>query len=66
MEGEATLCTSRKECNECDLTAALSSVSDWSIIMIDPRGLLLVVSHLFAVLVLVSWVGGGVAKKVNN
>jgi hypothetical protein len=32
-------------------------VSDWPIVMIGPSGLLLVVSHLFAVPVLVLWVG---------
>jgi hypothetical protein len=36
---------------------------DWSIIMICPDGLLLVVSHLFAVLVL--WVGLEKTKKPN-
>ncbi len=35
----------------------LLSISDWSIMMIGPGGLLLVVPHLFAVPVLVLWVG---------
>jgi len=34
----------REECNKYDLTV----VTDWSIMMIGPAGLLLVVSHLFA------------------
>ncbi len=38
--------------NECKL-----SVSDWSIIMIGPGGLLLVVPQLFVVPVSVLWVG---------
>jgi hypothetical protein len=42
----------------------LLSVSDLSIIMIGPGGLLLVVSHLFAISVLVWWVG--LQKKVYN
>jgi hypothetical protein len=43
----------------------LLSVSDWPIILlIGPGGLLLVDPYQFAVLVLVSWVGGW--KKVNN
>jgi hypothetical protein len=41
----------------------LLSVFDWSIIMIGPGGLLLVVSHLFAVPVSVLLVG---RKKINN
>jgi len=47
--------TFEKECNKFDLTAL--SVSDWPIIIIGPGGLLLVVPHLFAVPVLVLWVG---------
>jgi hypothetical protein len=43
----AMMCTCRKECNKYDL----------SIIMIGLSGLLLVVPHLFAVPVLVLWVG---------
>jgi len=35
----------------------LLPVFDWPTVMIDPGGLLLVVSHLFAVPVFVSWVG---------
>jgi hypothetical protein len=35
----------------------LIPVSDWPIIMIGPSGLVLVVSSLFAVPVLVLWVG---------
>jgi hypothetical protein len=45
----------------------LLSISDWSIIMICPGGLLLVVPHLFAVLLVsvsVSWVE--LQKKGNN
>jgi len=38
-------------------------VSDWSILMIGPCGLLLVVSHLFAVTILVLWMGLGKKKK---
>jgi hypothetical protein len=38
------LCICRKECNKYDLTAA-QCFSDWSIIMIGPAGLLLVVTH---------------------
>jgi hypothetical protein len=38
------LCICRKECNKYDLTAA-QCFSDWSIIMIRPGGLLLVVTH---------------------
>ncbi len=41
-------------CNEPDVTLLL--LSDLSIIMIGPGGLLLVVSQLFAVPVLVLWV----------
>jgi hypothetical protein len=40
----------------------LGCVSDWSIIMIGQGGLLLVVPHLFAVPVLVSWVGFQTSK----
>jgi hypothetical protein len=48
--------TSReKECNKYDLMSVFS-VSDWPLIMIGPSGLLLVVSHLFPVEVLFSWV----------
>jgi hypothetical protein len=45
-----------KDLNE-DSFERLGCVSDWSIIMIGRGGLLLVISHLFAVPVLVSWVG---------
>jgi hypothetical protein len=41
----------------------LLPVSDWPIIMIGPGGLLLVVFHLFAVRVLVLWVG---LEKLNK
>ncbi len=40
-----------------------NNVSDCPIIMIGPGGLLLVVPHLFAVRVSVSFMGGGVARK---
>jgi hypothetical protein len=52
----ASLCTCRKECNKYDLTAT-QCVSDLPIIMIGPGGLLLVVSHLFAIPASVLWVG---------
>jgi hypothetical protein len=56
VKGSAVLCTCKKECNKYDLTAA--ECSDWSIIMIRPGGLLLlVVPHLFAVPVSVLLVG---------
>jgi hypothetical protein len=45
-----------KSVNKCDLTAA-PCFFNWPIIMIGPGGLLLVVFHLFAVSVLVLWVG---------
>jgi hypothetical protein len=38
-------------------TAELASAVDWLDSLIGPGGLLLVVSHLFVVPVLVSWVG---------
>ncbi len=58
MKGEATLCTCRKECNKCDVTAALLSVSDWSIIMIDPGGFAISNSPPICYpSFLVSWVG---------
>ncbi len=41
VKGATQLCTSKRECNKLDLTAA----PDWSIIMIGPSGLLLVVSR---------------------
>jgi hypothetical protein len=40
-EGATHLCTSKKECNKLDMTAA--QYFDWSITMIGPGGLLLVV-----------------------
>jgi hypothetical protein len=40
-----------------NLISLLVLVSDWSIIMISPWDLLLVVSHLFAIPILVLWVG---------
>jgi proteasome assembly chaperone (PAC2) family protein len=48
------------------MISLLLPVSDWLIIMIGSGGLLLVISHLFAVpvLVLMGWVLG--EKKVNN
>jgi len=51
---------------ECDIytISLLLPVSAWSIIMIGSGGLLLVVSHIFAIPVLVLWVRFG--KKVNN
>ncbi len=39
------------------MVSLLLSVSDWPIIMIRPGGLLLVVPHIFAAPVSVSWVG---------
>jgi hypothetical protein len=44
-----------KECNKFDLTIAQCFVIG-PIIMIRPSGLLLVVSHLLAIPILVSWV----------
>jgi hypothetical protein len=44
-------------------TFALAKVARWVIIMIGPGGLLLVVPHLFAVLVSISWVGGLQERK---
>jgi hypothetical protein len=41
VAGKTQLCTSRRECNKLDLTAA--QYFDWLIIMIGPGGLLLVV-----------------------
>jgi hypothetical protein len=41
LNGATKLCTSTKECNKLNLTA--TQYSDWSIIMIGPGGLLLVV-----------------------
>jgi hypothetical protein len=46
-----------KEKSVINMIGLLLLVSDLPIIMIDPVGLLLVVSHLFAVPVLVLWVG---------
>jgi hypothetical protein len=43
----------------------LVTVSDWSIIMIGPGGLLLVFRHLFAVPVSVLWVGLQKSKLLN-
>jgi hypothetical protein len=43
VKGTTQLCTSKKECNKLDLTAPHLSISDLSIIMIGPGGLLLVV-----------------------
>jgi len=40
VKGATQLCTSKKECNKFDLTAV--SISDRSIIMIGPGGLLLI------------------------
>jgi len=37
-------------------------VSDWLTMMVGPGGLLVVVSHLFAVSVLVFWVGFNINK----
>jgi len=54
VEGAAALCNYSKECNKYDLTA--TRVSDWSIIMIGPGGLLLVVPHVLEVPVSVLWV----------
>jgi hypothetical protein len=45
------------------ICAKLLPVSDWPIKMIGQGGLLLVVSYLFAVPVLILWVG---VEKVNN
>jgi hypothetical protein len=69
-----------RKCNKFDLTAdvhyfwlekcvinliwLMFPISDWSIIIIGPGGLQLVVSHLFAVPVLVVW--EGLEQKVSN
>jgi hypothetical protein len=39
VKGATQLCTSKKECNKLDVTVA-QYISDWSIIMIGPVGLL--------------------------
>jgi len=43
----------------------LLNVSDWLIIMIGPRGLLLVVAHLFAVPFSLLWVGLQKSTQLN-
>jgi hypothetical protein len=55
--GAVPSCTSRKECNKYDIAGAQCLFLIGRIVMIGPGGLLLVVPHLFALLVSVSWVG---------
>jgi hypothetical protein len=52
LRAQQSLPPAIEECNKYDLTCAF--LFDWPLIMIAPGGLLLVVSYLFAVLVL--WV----------
>ncbi len=48
-------CTSKKECNKLDLIQI--SISHWSVIMIGPGGLQLVVPQVYAIAVTVLLVG---------
>jgi hypothetical protein len=57
------LCNPKHECNKLALLRL--SISNWSIIMIGPGGLLLVVPHVHAVLVSV-FIGGVAQKKQLN
>ncbi len=61
VKEQQSITTTREECNNYVLTRL--PVSHWPIIIIfGPGALLLVVSHLFAVLVLVFWVGMETSK----
>jgi hypothetical protein len=51
--------------NVINMIWILLSVYDWPIIMIDPSGLLLIISHLFAIRVSVFWVGLQKIKSLN-
>jgi hypothetical protein len=54
VKGATQFYTSKKECNKLDLTAL--SIFDWSIILIGPGGLLIVVTkYAVPVTVLLVW-----------
>jgi hypothetical protein len=60
-KGKQSYAPTKKECNKYDLTT--DPYSKWTIIIIGPPGLLLVVSCTFAITILVLWVG---YTKINS
>jgi hypothetical protein len=61
VKGATQLCTSKQECNKLDLL----SISDWSIIMIGPGGLLLVVTTHIQFQLKIDWWGCQRKKELN-
>jgi hypothetical protein len=57
-------CAPARDVSVINMIGLLLPIFDWLIIMIGPRGLLLVVSHLFAVPISVLYGWG--CKNVNN